>query len=119
MTPHAIYELSQSGMSMSEIGMKIGKTRSAIAGIIYRYRKKLDVVETPVDPVVIKPEPAKPAKLPPMDVSSFAEVLEHNRCRYIEGDMRKGNAVFCKEAASRNGFCEAHRAICYMKVRKK
>ena len=116
MTPHAIYELSQSGVSMSEIGKKIGKTRSAIAGIIYRYRKNLVAVETPVDPVVIKPEPIK---LPPMDVSSFAEVLEHNRCRYIEGDMRKGNAVFCKEAASRNGFCEPHRAICYVKIVRK
>jgi hypothetical protein len=50
---------------------------------------------------------------------SFEDVLKHDLCRFIEGDVKKKTAVFCPSPHGEGSpYCDQHRALCVTRVRE-
>ena len=112
MTPDQMIEKLNDGYTMAEIGGMCGKSRSAVSGAIYRYRKANDIE------LLIGKEKFQPVKYAAVDVSNFGAVLERNGCRYIAGDIKLGTATYCSGGNDRKGYCERHFKICHKKMRR-
>lgn len=128
-TGQLAFDLYMQGLSYTKIAELIGRTKSAVAGLIDRFRAKHNLPPRPK--VVRKPNSviAKPNSVskPPrftqdiiaqseslsVPVGSFNEVLEKNTCRYIYGDP-KIKPKFCGNPRhGRYSYCAEHVRICY------
>ena len=119
----------------TQIGTKLGISKNAVVGIVYRLRKKgVDLPERAPPPVKIAARPARqpqvsgvpvaaahepapraptpPPQLPPLQPLKVPfEKLRPRSCRYPFGDR---DFLFC--GASTDGvapYCTEHRQLCY------
>ena len=138
-----IIELWQSGTTSGEIGRIVGKTRSAVMGVIDREKKKgaelrghiskpkKEIVEKKieVEPVKEKVE-IMPVKTPEKIISFFERrkpaaerrnirifELENSSCRYIVAGEGV-NSIFCGDRKVGRTYCPAHMALCYIPVKR-
>lgn len=113
MTPDIMIERMKNGLTMAEIAKMTNKTRNQVAGDIYRYRKEHGLKTVRGTRAFDVP------KHTGADARGFLEVLERNGCKYIEGDIREDNAVYCADYSTRQGYCEKHYSMCYIGVKKR
>jgi hypothetical protein len=104
-TPKEMTSLLGKGHSMAEISVMCGKSRGAVAGAIYRYRRKR--VARVITASFAKPSPVMPI--------GFQDVVEKGLCRYISGDPAV-NPSYCSSKAVKGAYCEYHYSACHRKV---
>lgn len=133
-----VLSLWKKGLTGSQIGEKLGTTRSAILGLINRLRaagyveyrakqprpkrkarpkprkaseKKLDQFELLISaPVVVPaPEPSKPLTI--ME-------LTRRSCRYILNDGKPSSFLYCGKTTEKGSYCREHYKICFTVVQK-
>lgn len=117
MTPQEMLEALEGGMTQAEIAKRAGKSRSAVAGLIDRYRKSNGI--TPNCNRQKGQNVPDAVTYTGADARGFLEVLERNGCRYIAGDLRDGTATYCSGANDGKGYCKEHYARCYQGIKKK
>jgi hypothetical protein len=131
MTPKEMCEALESGTTMDMIAKQIGKTKSAVSGAIYRYRKAhgLKTIRKKAEPEPhYKTQEMKAAPITyasrktPMDKANmlaYESSILPNTCRNIDGDMRAGTATFCdKKCQPGSSYCPEHHARFYAKAPK-
>jgi hypothetical protein len=100
---------------LSAIGAALGVSRSVVAGLIGRARKNGDARFAPRPPAPKPPKPAavsKPAPNPPVRQPLPLFELKPGMCRYPTNDPPPhGQFLFCREPASKHGYCEHHAKI--------
>lgn len=129
------------GLTATEIGEKIGKTRSAVLGKVNRMRAKGVLLERRVaektktvrprgtgkrrnidqlrfdiffDP---SPKPAleiKEEASPDLSVDLFS--LKPNQCHYIVGRF-DDRAMYCASPSHRRSMCKTHYEMCYYRLK--
>lgn len=135
-----IAELWEKGHTSGEIAKKLGITRSAVMGLIHRFRangenisrraKPKFAVEPPkeeVEPVVKQSDkPDRPPKIkamplpeeplaPPMTEKNCTFMgLTYRSCRYIIGPVRGLDTIYCGEPKAGRSFCKEHETACYI-----
>jgi len=133
-----VLSLWKKGLTGSQIGEKIGTTRSAILGLINRLRaagyveyraknprpkkdalpkprkapeKKLDQFELLISAPVVAPAP-EPSK--PLTIME----LTRRSCRYILNDGKPSSFLYCGKTTERGSYCRDHHKICFTVVQK-
>ena len=116
-------ELWAAGATLSDIGLKLGGSRSVVAGRIARARARGDLrfalrPKTPKRERAPKPLIAKPAVVKPVGPSAFVErkgkplaALKPGRCHYPLNDAERGGEfLFCGEPIVKSGanYCSRH-----------
>ncbi len=133
-----VLSLWKNGLTGSQIGEKLGTTRSAILGLINRLRaagyveyrakkprpkkdappkprkdrkKKLEQFELLIVAPVVNaaPEPTKPLTI--ME-------LTHRSCRYILNDGKPSSFLYCGKTTEKGSYCREHYKICFTVVQK-
>jgi GcrA cell cycle regulator len=99
----AVVELAAEGLAPREIGERMGCTRNAVIGRLYRQRRSN----------ARKPESESTTifdRLPDLELSG---------CRWIVGDVRAGRWSYCGEPVSEPGgsWCTKHRKRVFEKRR--
>ena len=119
-------ELWAAGATMSDIGLKLGGSRSLVAGRIARARARGDL-RFALRPATPKKERGpkllivKPAVAKPVGPAAFAErkgkplvTLKPGQCRYPLNDPERGGKfLFCGEPIAKSGanYCSRHTEI--------
>jgi hypothetical protein len=119
-------ELWAAGATLSEIGLKLGGSRSLVAGRIARARARRDL-RFALRPATPKKERGpkllivKPAVAKPVGPAAFAErkgkplvTLKPGQCRYPLNDPERGGKfLFCGEPIAKSGanYCSRHTEI--------
>jgi hypothetical protein len=135
-----IAELWEKGHTSGEIAKMVGITRSAVMGLIHRFRangknisrrkEQKFAVEPPkeeVEPVVKQSDkPDRPPKIkatplpeepfpPPMAGENCTFVnLTRRSCRYIIGPVRGLETIYCGKPIEGKAFCAEHKQLCYI-----
>jgi len=135
-----ISELWEKGYTSGEIARKLGITRSAVMGLIHRFRANGEnisrrkeqrfAVEPPkeeVEPMVKQfDKPDRPPKIkamplpeeppaPPMTGGNCTFMgLTYRSCRYIIGPVRGLDTIYCGEPKAGRSFCKEHETACYI-----
>jgi hypothetical protein len=125
----AILALWKAGLTGTQAGAKLGKTKNAIIGVISRLRARgFDVSRTGgAVPAPKKPRPPRPPRTPKMKpiAAPIAPPVQDRTimgltpftCRYPFGDAHTPEGVtYCCETVERPGitiYCRKHMIACY------
>jgi hypothetical protein len=113
----AILDLWKAGLSASQTGKKLGKTKNAVIGAIYRLRKRgVDVSRAESNVLAMRP-PRMKRIAAPVERDRSIMALTAFTCRYPFGDARKEGVTYCCETVERPGFdvyCRKHALACYV-----
>jgi hypothetical protein len=109
-----LQQLVSEGLPTREIGKRLGRTRNAVCGRVFRLRK-LEGVEFTLKPKVSAPKPGrprKPRKVKPIDAPKnlWESIFDlgNNDCRFPVG------AKFCcKPKKEGSSYCQEHYDIAY------
>jgi hypothetical protein len=119
----AILALWKAGLSGTQAGKQLGKTKNAIIGAIYRLRRRgVDVtrIEGSVTPLPKKPRPPRMKKAPAERDRSIMALTAFT-CRYPFGDTRSpGGVTYCCERVEKPGssvYCAEHASRCRQLLR--
>jgi hypothetical protein len=119
-------ELWAAGATLSDIGLKLGGSRSFIAGRIARARARGDLrfalrPPTPKKERAPKPLIVKPAVVKPVGTAAFVErkgkplvALKPGQCHYPLNDPERGGEfLFCAEPIAKSGanYCSRHAKV--------
>ena len=119
-------ELWAAGATMSDIGLKLGGSRSLVAGRIARARARGDLrfalrPPTPKKERAPERQIVKPAVVKPVGAAAFVErkgkplvTLKPGQCHYPLNDPERGGKfLFCGEPIAKSGanYCSRHTAI--------
>lgn len=133
-----VLSLWKKGLTGSQIGEKIGTTRSAILGLINRLRAAGYVEYRAKNPRPKKDTPPKPRKAPEKKLDQFEllisapvvipvpepskplTIMELTRrsCRYILNDGKPSSFLYCGKTTERGSYCRDHHKICFTVVQK-
>lgn len=122
MEAQELYELNKAGRSYEILASQNGMTRAAIAGKIFRWKKKNNIE---VDYRIRKNQtygkrtsnPSKKAQVKTTVVPLNMELddLKNSQCRYPYGD---GPFTFCGHPVKENSpYCDEHHDICFRSIR--
>lgn len=137
-----IINLWNDGLTATEIGERIGKSRSAILGKVNRLRSKgielerrvpdrektvkhrgsgkprKNVIQLHFDgffaPARPAPDPVVEEPVPENAVDLFS--LKPDQCHYIVG-REDDMAMYCGGASFRRSMCKTHHALCYYRLK--
>jgi GcrA cell cycle regulator len=108
-----IIQLFSEGNTMASIANKMGCTRGAVAGVIYRYRQKGSQLRAPkIAPVS---EPIKRIRLRLIEDNTEVTMkqLQPHMCKYPIGDPKLSDFRFCGcQRIADSPYCEKHTIIC-------
>ena len=119
-------ELWAAGATLSDVGLKLGGSRSLVAGRIAKARARGDLrfalrPPTPKKKRAPKPLIVKPAVVKPVGPAAFVErkgkplaALKPGQCRYPLNDPERGGEfLFCAEPIAKSGanYCSRHTEI--------
>lgn len=133
-----VLSLWKKGLTGSQIGEKLGTTRSAILGLINRLRAAGYVEYRAKNPRPKKDAPPKPRKAPEKKLDQFEllistpvvvpvpepskplTIMELTRrsCRYILNDGKPSSFLYCGKTTERGSYCRDHHKICFTVVQK-
>ena len=133
-----VLSLWKKGLTGSQIGEKLGTTRSAILGLINRLRAAGYVEYRAKKPRPKKDAPPKPRKVPEKKLDQFEllisapvvvpapepskplTIMELTRrsCRYILNDGKPSSFLYCGKTTERGSYCQDHHKICFTVVQK-
>lgn len=136
-----VLSLWKKGLTGSQIGEKIGTTRSAILGLINRLRAAGYVEYRAKNPRPKKDTPPKPRKAPEKKLDQFERLmsfapplipepvqepsrpltimeLTRRSCRYILNDGKPSSFLYCGKTTERGSYCRDHHKICFTVVQK-
>lgn len=97
-------DLLDSGFSFQQIANTLGVTRNKVAGMVYRFKRKVSVQD-----IVTKAT---------RKVGGYTmEDINGNMCRYPTGHDGEQH-LFCgkKTPSTTEPYCRAHRRVCYKKT---
>lgn len=116
-----LYDLSQAGRSYEILALQNDMTRSAVAGKIFRWKKKNNIASDcqPRKNRIYGEKTSNPAKkaevkttVVPLNIEM--DHLKHSQCRYPYGD---GPFTFCGHPVTeKSPYCEEHHKICFRKI---
>lgn len=125
------YELWIAGKKTAlEIANDEGRSRNSVIGAIDRYRKRHNLPNKGMPNgnhawLKSTPENRRPAyksetaPFQPTITISGPEEWAAGKCRYIDGDPKAGNAVYCgHDAQPGSSYCPGHHAHCWKKPPK-
>lgn len=117
-----LYELNKEGRSYEILASQNGMTKGAIAGKIFRWKKKNNIdsdFRSRKNQIYGKrtSNPVKKAKVEPTVVPLNMELddLKNSQCRYPYGE---GLYTFCGHPVRENSpYCTDHHSICFRNIR--
>ena len=113
----ALKELWAQGLSITQIGLKLGLSRNAVVGKVHRMG-----LPKRQSPIVRSNKPKAPrAPIPRRrTVPLTLEQWDRNRCSWPIGDPKSADFSFCGEAAEPGRpYCAAHCKLAYTSPREK
>ena len=136
-----VLSLWKKGLTGSQIGEKIGTTRSAILGLINRLRAAGYVEYRAKKPRPKKDAPPKPRKAPEKKLDQFERLmsfapplipepvqepskpltimeLTRRSCRYILNEGKPSSFLFCGKTTDKGSYCLEHHKVCFTKIAK-
>ena len=134
-----ILSLWKKGLTGTQIGLKLGTTRSAILGLInrlraagyyvdYRAKKRRPKKYAPSKPRKAPEKKldqfellmAAPVVVPPSEPSRPLTIMELTRrsCRYILNDGKPSSFLYCGKTTERGSYCYEHHKICFTVIQK-
>lgn len=126
-----IKEMWETGMTASQIGAAVGKTKNSVISYVRRLRKNGVAIEHPVIPQARKerPPPKPQAKIIPFPKNNWSETDDEEEvgaeivsmhdlrlfmCRFVADSPNGYNTAFCgKRTNGFSSYCERHRKVCY------
>lgn len=141
-TGQKIINLWLEGLTGSEIGDRLGMTRSAVLGKIHRLRQyghlsyknpqKKETTSSQFLDVNAEPPPIKKKRgvarvdireimsrpKPPVDGVRFMDLTSRS-CRYVLNNGVAKDYVFCGKRKKLGPYCEEHARLCYVPTEKK
>lgn len=95
--------------SYTQIGDELGKTRSAIAGIIFRYKKLPKLIKKVPLVRPDKYEDYPRARSPKVNTKNLEQWLHSKTCRYLGSDYKIEAYQFCDNAPlPGKSYCDKH-----------
>lgn len=109
------------GLTATEIGEKIGKTRSAVLGKVNRMRAKGVLLERRVAEKTKAVRPRGTGKRRNIDQLQFdisvdLFSLKPNQCHYIVGRF-DDRAMYCASSSHKRSMCKTHYEMCYYRLK--
>jgi hypothetical protein len=115
-----IISLWKEGLTATQIGDSIGKSRSSVLGKIYRLRRKgvIEDYRCPARSSIEKSDQGDLFKYfdlkKPEPVSQFKTIFDlgYRDCRYIVDRSDRGY-LYCAKPKKRKSLCQEHYSMCY------
>lgn len=111
-----IIEMWVCGKTGSEIAEKLGLTRCAVMGHVYRL-KKAGLIPNDIVKKIAYKKYNQTVKTIPLKETAPTVAFKRGGCRYIVSGSGC-DAVFCEKEISRYSYCEHHAKICYVSAKK-
>lgn len=118
-TEATLKAMKQAGHSYAEIGKAIGKSKSAVAGMVYRLGLSQTRVEVKVQNTKARYyAPVKNNYNRPIEVyTAYGNPVTLGDCVGCRFPI-DGTKLYCNAEILANDYCPDHRRICYMKAKK-
>jgi len=138
-----IVDLWNTGMTATQVGIRLRISRNTVMGVIHRFRKKGEnvqkrVVEKPAiktpkagGPLMMRKvlnkikakkkaiKPIEQIEMPFLDIepvsSKNCTIMELTlyTCRYVVSDVNGVATIYCGERVDGGSYCKSHKKLCY------